>query len=204
MTLHWVSFAPAIVLLLFPADRLLSSRVGLRSFDCFNSLRDSPRHRPWWWVLALWLDPMRSAAGVWLLIRSLELEEDFWRPMPKDGYSLFAAIVALSVVGQLYTRRGDRGVMIAPVGFVAGLVLGLTPWTIALPTLVAAGLGLFAFRQFTAFFWCGALALPPLGFALEAKAFWTVPAAVALLLPAVAALLREGSLELPVRADAMS
>src|SRR5689334_14674174 len=38
MTIHWGLFVPGVLLLLFPADRLLSPRVELRSFDCFQSL----------------------------------------------------------------------------------------------------------------------------------------------------------------------
>lgn len=67
MTIHWSVFVPGVLLLLYPADRLLSSLVELRSFDCFQNLDNSPRYRPWWWVPALWIDPLRGFAGTWLL-----------------------------------------------------------------------------------------------------------------------------------------
>ena len=76
----WVSFVPGLLLLLLPADRLLSRWVELRSYECFNSLNNSPRHRPWWWVPALWVDPVRAYAGTWLLLRAMEWRwvEAFW------------------------------------------------------------------------------------------------------------------------------
>ena len=36
MTIHWSLFVPGMLFLLYPADRLLSSLVELRSFDCFQ------------------------------------------------------------------------------------------------------------------------------------------------------------------------
>jgi hypothetical protein len=198
MTLHWALFAPAVLLLLFPADRLLSRLVELRSFDCFNSLDNSPRHRPWWWVPALWLDPIRGFAGTWLLIRALDLDVRFWSQLPKHGYGVLLAIVGAGLVSQIFTRRGGEGVLLAPIGFVAGIIVALTPWVLGVPAVIAAGLGLFGFRQFHAFFWCGALILPLLGVAFGAEPFWVVPAACALLLPGLTAALSGSSLELPV------
>ncbi|ACB76829.1 hypothetical protein [Opitutus terrae] len=201
MTLHWVPLVPALLLLLFPADRLLSARVELRSFDCFNSLDNSPRHRPWWWVPALWVDPFRGFAGTWLLIAALGLDVGFWSLLPKDGYGVLLAILGLSIFSQTITRRGGRGVLLAPIGFVAGLVAALTPWSLALPALAGAVLGLFGFRRFGAFFTCGALALPLLGMAFGTEPFWMVPAASALALPALAAAVSGSTLELPTRND---
>lgn len=204
MTLHWGLFAPATLLLLFPADRLLSSLVELRSFDCFNSLDNSPRHRPWWWVPVLWLDPVRSFAGTWLLIRALDLDVRFWSQLSKGGYGLLLAIVGASLVSQVFTRRGGDRVLLAPVGFVAGIILALTSWPLASLALAAAGVGLFAFRQFHAFFACGALSLPLLGVALGAELFWLAPAAGVLAAPFVAAWLSGSTLELPVRTQTLA
>jgi len=199
MTSHWGLFASAILLLLFPADRLLSSMVELRSFDCFNSLDSSPRRRPWWWVPALWLDPLRGFAGTWLLVRSLDLDVRFWSQLSKGGYGVLLAVLGLGLVSQVFTRRGGAGVLLAPIGFAAGMVAALTPWSLGLPALIAAAVGLFGFRQFGAFFWCGALALPLLGVAVGVEIFWVVPAAVALALPGFAAWVSGSTLELPVR-----
>ncbi len=201
MTIHWVLFVPGVLLLLFPADRLLSRFVELRSFDCFNSLNNSPRHRPWWWVPALWLDPLRAFAGTVLLLRAMELETVFWTVLPKAGYGVLLATIGVGVLCQTFTRRGGGGVLLAPIGYGSGVVAALTPWTLASIGLLAAVLGIFAFRRFHAFFSCGALALPLLGVALGAKAFWLVPAASVLVLPLMVSWACGWPLELPVRDD---
>ena len=67
MTIHWSLFVPSVLLLVFPADRLLSSLVELGSLDCSQGLENGPRHRPWRWVPALWLDPLRGFPGTLLL-----------------------------------------------------------------------------------------------------------------------------------------
>jgi hypothetical protein len=88
-------------------------------------------------------------------------------------------------------------VLLAPIGFVAGLVAALTPWPVALLGLVTALLGLFGLRQFQAFFGFGSLAVILLGFVLDAEMMWVVPAAGALALPILAALFTGCKLELP-------
>lgn len=48
MTIHWSLFVPGFVRLLYPADRLISSLVELRSVGCFQNLENSPCYRPRW------------------------------------------------------------------------------------------------------------------------------------------------------------
>lgn len=199
MTIHWSLFVPAILLLLFPADRLLSSLVELRSFDCFQNLENSPRYRPWWWVPSLWLDPLRGFLGTLLLQRAVEITTVTWTFTPKLEYALLVGMIALGVLCQTFTRRGDTGVLLAPIGFVAGVVAALTPWPVALLGIVTATLGLFAFRQFHAFFAVGLTAVCLLGFVLGTGMMWIGPAIGALALPIAAGLVTGSTLELPTR-----
>lgn len=201
MTIHWSVFVPGLVLLIFPADRLLSRVVELRSFDCFQTLENSPRHRPWWWVPALWLDPVRGFAGAWLLQHAFGLASVTWAAAPKAEYASFVALLGLGVLCQTFTRRGDRGVLLAPIGFVAGIVVALTPWPVSLIGLVTAALGLFALRQFHVFFAFGLAAVALLGFVLGAAPMWLGPAVGALALPIVAGLVTGSTLEVPTRND---
>ena len=199
MTIYWALFVPGVLLLVIPADRLLSSLVELRSFDGFQSLDNSPRYRPWWWVAALWLDPLRGFFGTLLLRESLALTVAPWALTPKAAYALALAILALGGVCQTFTRRGDQGVLLAPVGYVAGMVCALAPWSVAVIALVAATLGLFAFRQFHAFFAVGLVAVGLLGFLLGAEAAWIAPAIGAFALPIFTGLVTGSTLELPTR-----
>lgn len=199
MTIHWSLFVPGVLLLVFPADRLLSSLVELRSYDCFQSLENSPRYRPWWWVPALWLDPLRGFLGTLLLRESLALVSAPWELTPVAAYVLAVVILALGGVCQTLTRRGNRGVLLAPIGYIAGVVCALTPWSVSLLAVVTAVLGLFAFRQFHAFFAFGLGAVALLGFALGVGVVWVAPAVGAFALPIAVGLITGRTLELPTR-----
>lgn len=201
MTIQWSLFVPGVVLLLFPADRLLSAKVELRSFDCFQNLANSPRYRPWWWVPALWLDPVRAFTGTFLLLRALSIHPVAWGLPSVPAYVLLLVVLTAGVVSQAFTRRGDRGVLLAPMGFVGGIALALTPWPVALLGIVVAVLGLFALRQFHWFFAFGLVGLGLLGFVLETNIAWYAPAVGAFALPIVLGLVTDSTLELPTRND---
>ena len=197
MTVNALELVPGLLLLLIPADRLLSAHVELRSFDCFRRLGGS--FRPWWWVPALWLDPLRAFGGVFLLRQSLTLNTPYWSYVDVSAYALMLAIIGVAILAQIFTRRADRGVLLAPIGFVGGIAIGLTPWSVGVIGIVAALLGLFAFRQFYAFFAFGVIAIPLLGFVLDAPPMWILPAACAFALPVVASVVTSSTLEFPVR-----
>lgn len=199
MTILWSLFVPGVLLLLIPADRLLSRRVELRSFDCFQSLEDSPRFRPWWWVPALWLDPLRGFFGAYLLRHAIAIDPSTWQLVPKGAYALLVALLAIAVMAQTLTRRGDGDVLLAPLGFVAGIAIALAPWPVALLGIVSALLGLFAFRQFHAYFAFGLGAITLLGFVFDRGMIWVLPAAGAFALPLAAGLVMGATLELPTR-----
>jgi hypothetical protein len=199
MTIHWTLFVPGVLLLLYPADRLLSSLVELRSFDCFQNLENSQRYRPWWWVPVLWLDPLRGFLGTILVQHAAGITDVTWELTPKSEYALFVAVIAVGVLCQTITRRGDAGVLLAPIGFVAGAVTALAPLAVASIGIVTAALGLFAFRQFHAFFAFGLMAVGLLGLVLGAGMMWIAPAVGVLSLPIVAGLVTGSTLEIPTR-----
>lgn len=199
MTIHWSLFAPGVLLLLYPADRLFSSRVELRSFDCFQNLENSPRFRPWWWVPSLWLDPLRGFLGTVLLQRGVGISEVTWSLTPKPEYGLLVGVIGVGVLCQTFTRRGDGEVLLAPIGFAAAVVTALTPLPVALIGIVTATLGLFAFRRFHAFFAFGLVAVGVLGIVLGAAMMWIGPAIGVFALPIVAGLVTGRMLEVPTR-----
>lgn len=198
MTVELSLFVPGLLLMMFPADRLLSRVVRLRSFDCFQSLENSPRFRPWWWVPALWLDPLRGFFGTYCLKRSLALPDDRWSDIPMPAYAVFIGILCLGVLSQMFTRRVNDAVL-APIGFVAGIVLALTPWAVGAIGAVMALTGMFAFRRFHAFFSIGCAVIAFLGFVLGAGIRWLVPALVVLALPLAVSAFSGRGLEIPTR-----
>ncbi len=191
---------PGVVLLLFPADRLLSAQVRLRTFESFRNLSTEATFRPWWWVPALWLDPLRGFAGVWLLQRALALGSAEWNLVPKPAYGLLLGLVLLSGYAQTFTKRDDE-VMLAPVGFVAGVIVAFLPGLVATLALVMAAIGLFAFRGFHAFFSGGLVAVTVIGLGLGAPFWWVAPAAGVCALPILGGVLSRRTLEIPTRGN---
>lgn len=198
MIIHWSLFAPGLLLLLFPADRLLSARIELHSFEWFRNLENSPRHRPWWWVPALWLDPVRGLAGTWLVRRALGIDVRGEMLLHSPAYWWLIGILTAAMLSQVFTRRGEDA-LLAPMGFAVGVVGALVPWPVTVIGFTAATVGLFAFRHFLAFFGVGLAAVALLGAVLRAEALWLVPAVGVLVLPLLAGLLSGCSLELPTR-----
>jgi len=198
MTIHWTLFVPGLLLLLFPSDRLLSSMVTLRSFENFQSLENSPRYRPWWWVPALWIDPIRGLVGTLLLKHDFASAAADATVAARPAYWLVVGILGLAVLCQTFTRR-DEHVLLAPIGFIGGMVAALAPLPVTLIGLAMATTGLFAFRRFHAFFSVGLAMVALLGLLFGARVVWLAPAVVALGLPIVAGVVTGYTLELPTR-----
>lgn len=196
MTIDWALFAPALLLLLFPAAATLSARAELCSFDCLFGLRDRNRSRPWWWLAPLSLDPLRGYAGVWLLVHALEFKPASWAMTPKPEYAVLVAVLTLATFCQTFTRR-EHGVLLAPIGFVSGAIVALVPGFTPYCILALAFIALFGFRQFYAFFTAGLIALPAVGFLFEAKPSLLGAALPLFLLPLLTGMLSNSALELP-------
>jgi hypothetical protein len=90
-------------------------------------------------------------------------------------------------------------VRLAPLGFVAGIVGALTPWPVAAIAIATSLLGLFALRQFHAYFAFGIGAVGLLGVVLDTHLMWIIPAAAAFALPIIAGIVTGSTLELPTR-----
>lgn len=198
MTISWSLLVPGILLLFFPADRLLSSVVQLRSFDCFQSLENSTRNRPWWWVPAFWIDPLRGLSGGWLLKSGFGLDSIYWNLTSVPTYYVFLALLIFAIWLQTYTRRDDQ-VMLAPIGYIIGLVAVLASWPVALGGFLIGLTGLFAFRQFIGFFIMSFGAVALIGFVLGVEPMWLIPAVLSLGVPVAIAVMTGNSMELPTR-----
>lgn len=191
-------FVPGLFLLLFPADRLLSRFVELRSFESFRSLEDSPGHRPWWWVPLLWIDPLRAFAGTICLKTSLVAPAYGWVETEKAPYFAMVGALCLAVACQMYNRR-DGDSLLAPIGFVAGMAAALAPWTVAGVGVVVALMGMFAFRSFHSFFGMGLLIVAFFGVVLERSTPWLIPSMVIFAVPVGVGFFSGRSLDLPAR-----
>lgn len=185
-----------MLLLLFPADKLLPTRADLRSFDCLSGLRDYHRRRSGLWLIALTLDPFRGFAGAWLLMHALRLSASAWPTIPFGTFGILLSVLALGTISQTITAR-DRGVLLAPIGFIGGAVIALVPGYAPLLAVALALTAMFGFRQFYAFFAAGMLVLPLLGLLFEASPAFLVGGTMMFSLPLMLAMLTNCVLEVP-------
>lgn len=198
ITIHWTLLLPGMLLVLFPADRLLSAKVKLRTLESFRSLDDSPHDRPWWWVPTLWLDPVRAAAGTWMLLKALDLDTMGLAPVSTMPIALAAGLLGPAVILQCGTAR-DPESLLAPIGFLSGLAAVLLPLAVALPGVAAALLAMLAFRHFHIFFSVGAAAVVLLGLILQTEPWRLAVGGGAFVLPLLVVFATKRTLELPAR-----
>ncbi|GAB5562620.1 MAG: hypothetical protein SynsKO_42670 [Synoicihabitans sp.] len=197
----WWLFAPAALLLLFPGEWLMPSKIELLSFDRINN-RSAPVNRRRW-VYVRWLDPLRGFGGAYTLKVSLPLTTDLWFYVPGAEYGLFVAVLVAGTVAQLPTRR-EAGALLAPVGYTMGVMFGVVPWPMAGVGLIAGITTLFAFRQFGSFFGFAAVGAGLVGLLFEVAPLWLIPAVGLMFIPLIAALMTGRALEVPVPSEEQS
>jgi hypothetical protein len=198
MIIAWQMFAPAILLLWFPTSAMLSQKVQLRAWETFESLHSAKAPRPWWWVPSLWVDPVRAVVGTYLLRESLGLNDAYLDIVLGPNYGVMVGVMMVGVVMQLFSSR-EEGVMLAPLGFVVGMIGVLVPWPVGVAGLVLGITGLFAFRNYASFFMGGMLGVGVLGGLMRMDVFWLLPAVGVISIPLIANLVTGRSMELPTR-----
>lgn len=201
MSIDWVLLVPALLLLLWPGDRLMASEVELLSFDRMGNRSEAINRRRW--VYLRWLDPIRGFGGAFLLKISLPLTTDLWSYLPGMEYGVFVAVLGLGMISQLFTGR-EEGVLLAPVGYAVGILFVLVPWPAAAVAVISGITSLFAFRQIAAFFGFTAMVVGLVGMLFETPIIWLLPAVGALLIPVIAGLMTGRTLEIPVPAETRS
>lgn len=200
MSLNWILFLPALLLLFYPLELLLPRHFGLKELSYIDFGEVGARRRAPWSFPALWSDGIRSFAGAHLLKSAWTLEP-FSGRLSHVPVLAVLVILSLSLIVQMHTRRkADR--FIAPVSFMIGLWLALLPASVALVAVAAGGVCMVAFRSLTAFFFCGGVAVEVLGYAvLHVGGYWSVAAGVTGLIPCLVSLLGHRRLAVPVRVE---
>lgn len=198
MSIEWLLFAPALLLLLFPGDRLMSPRVELFSFDRGTN-RSAVINRGRW-MYVRWVEPLRSFGGAYALKLSLPLATDLWHYVSVEAYALFIGILLVGLIAQLPTHR-EEGALLAPVGYMVGLLFALLPWPMAAVGIVSGVTGLFAFRQLHGFFGFTGAVIGLVGLLFRHSPMWLIPAVGLLFVPVFAGLLTGRTLEMPLPAD---
>lgn len=151
----------ALLLLLFPLGPLFGARLKLAPFD----RRARPGLRS---LFLLLIDPVRAYYGASLFLTQAAP----WREWSfADGYGgelVIAAFFGATLAAQTFGRMTPDYVL-APLGFMAGLVIALLNPVAATFSLILAFSAAWAFRAWAASFLVGALAIAGIGFALMSE-----------------------------------
>lgn len=200
MNLNWLMFCPALMLLFFPLDALLSKRLKLRSYEHLNFEEGAWARKPSaWWTPSLWLDPARAFLGAWLLANAWAIEDAGGGLVKWVPFLTTALLLALATGVQLHTRR-DESVLLAPTGYIAGIWFALLSPAVALLAVVVAVVGVFAFRTWSAFFFCGAAYACCAGMWLMGKDLFVPLSAGLAIMPWVISAIAHRTLMQPLRA----
>jgi hypothetical protein len=196
MEIDWILLMPGLLILFYPLDTWLH---GIVRFHDYEHLRNGGGRRgtPWWRQQWVWMDPLRAFAGGWLLRNSWTIEPPLpglWSHLPLMATGV---VMGLALIAQMHTRR-DGESMIAPVGYVAGLLFVVLPPQVAVLVVALAGACLMAFRGWSAFFLCGALGAAGLGFMILRFNLWMAVSVVLMLEPLLVSALAQRRLLLPV------
>jgi hypothetical protein len=195
MIIEWGILLPAIVLLFYPADRILPQFLRLRSYGQLSDPAHTHRHRWWLWQPALWADALRCAVAIWLVDFSLT---------PIGGNAgakpvvLLGGLLLIGVLPQMVTWR-KAATMFAPLGYVFAALFVLLPFAAALPVAVLGIVGLMALREFSAIFVGGALVTGVFGYLLGGSVATVVIQAGVFVLPVVVSTMFRCKLVLPVQ-----
>lgn len=194
MNIEWGILLPALVLLYYPADRMLPQSLRLRSYGQLSDPAHAHRHRWWLWQPALWADALRCGASIWLIRFALAPHGG----APTRIVAILGALLAVGVVPQMVTAR-KAATMFAPLGYVFAALFVLLPFAAALPVAVLGVVGLMALRDFAAIFLGGAIVTAVFGYLLGGTAVAVASVAVTFALPVVVGTMFRCKLALPVQ-----
>jgi hypothetical protein len=201
MNLNWLMFGPALVLLFLPVDSLLTKRLKLRAYEHINFGEGSWARKPSaWWTPSLWFDPVRAFSGAWLLVNAWGWEDAATGWVKWVPFLTSSLLLALATGVQLHTRR-EKGALLAPTGYIAGVWFALLSPAVALLAVVVAVVGVFAFRTWSAFFFCGAAYAGCAGLWLMGKDLQAPLSAGLALLPWLVSAISERTLMQPLLAS---
>lgn len=195
MIIEWGILLPALVLLVYPADRILPQHLRLRTYGQLSDPAHTHRHRWWLWQPALWADAFRCAVALWLVDFALTPIGINTAAKP---FVLLGGLLLVGVLPQMLTWR-KAATMFAPLGYVFAALFVLLPFAAALPVAVLGIVGLMALREFTAIFLGGAIVTGVFGYLLGGSVTMVTIQACVFVLPVVVSTMFRCKLVLPVQ-----
>lgn len=166
MIIHWGYLLTGLLVALFPGKYLRGSEYRHFEFDQLSRrLADkNKRRRRWWKMPAVWIEPVRGYAAVFLLSLGLSLEPDSMEKTAKFLVLVLPLLILTVGVTIQCTSDEDRTKMVTPIGYLSGLILCLLPLEVALPAMVLGASSAIAFRRWAAGHLLGGVAATIIGY----------------------------------------
>lgn len=200
MVFNWGLFLPALILLLYPLERILPAKMKCRSFENLTDPAFRHRRRWWRWQPELWLDVVRITVAAWFLKFSVVAENS-------EGGKLvtliLGAVLSVGLIMQMITRRKEDA-LLAPLGYVLGMTLAFLPVGPALAVFALAIVTLGAIQDFNAYFVGGSAAAAAMGYMFAGSITTTAMLTGIFFLPVLISMLTRRKLLLAVRSSAQS
>lgn len=200
MTTHWGYLICGIALAWLPGFWLRSR--DCREFQCERlqrRLQETGRRRRRWWKLpAVWVEPLRGYLVVALLDKALTAPADAAGRFSLPALVATLAILLVGVSLQMPSHRHKTS-LVAPVGYVGGILLAWLPVTIGPAAIALGAASAFAFRHWEAGFLVGAVSCLAIGWCFVGPCGRLMAISLVFVWPVVAAWLLQKKLVLPVR-----
>ncbi len=203
MIINWLPLLCGLFFGLIPPKLLLNSEC--RYLDLEGLLqrlfpRDKPaqRRRRWWKLPLVWIDPVRGFVAAFLIRDAFSTAPG--AAAPQRILCLIATFFILFVMLWVQTARGSKdGECLSPSGFLAGMMLALLPWIVALSAIVIGVTAAVAFSSFGAGYLVAAMVTAVLGFLFLNTSPWLGVDTALVATPMMISWLRRAQMVIPVR-----
>jgi hypothetical protein len=156
MIIHWLTLISGLFFGLIPPGLLINSECRYLGFEALlkrvvpSRTHTEPRRRRRWWKLPLvWIDPVRGYVAAFFINQAFTALPDavgIARLLPV--VATFLALLAMVWVQS--SGRQSKGETLSPSGFLAGMMLALLPWIVALSAIVIGVTTALAMNSFNA------------------------------------------------------
>lgn len=203
MTITWLALVGGLLLGLVPPRWLINTEVRYLRFDSIwhriaGPQRAGQRRRRWWKFALLWIDPLRGYVVADLLCESFRAS-----PGSSGLHAHLATVATLACLfAVVIAQTGGRtafGETLAPCGFLAGAMLAVVPWIVALAAIALGAANTVAIKRFTAGFVTSACATAGIGYLFLGRSIWLVACTLLVSVPLLISWFRRRSLVMPFR-----
>jgi hypothetical protein len=203
MVINWIPLIIALLFGLIPPRLLIKGEVRFLGFEdlwlkAIRPPHGEHRRRRWWKLPLVWIDPIRG------LVTAHYLLEAFPKPLRGSGQTAYPHLSAIAVTLWLCLwmqtlGRRRSGETISPTGFLAGMIVILLPYEVAVPVLVVGFSTVIAVRDYNFGYYAAALMCAGFGYFFMGFSLNLIAPMGLLLLPVVVNWLRGTRLVVPVR-----